>query len=73
MKTGRVSKELISDIAPDFNSTAVFVCGPDHSVHQRKAAKEKGEELEPSFMGSVVSYLEELGVPKNKIKRESYG
>ena len=73
MKKGRVSKELISEVVPEFNSTAVFVCGPDHTVHQRKAAKEKGEELKPSFMGSVVSYLEDLGVPKNKIKRESYG
>ncbi len=73
VKKGRVSKELISDVAQDFNSTAVFVCGPDHTVHQRKIAKDKGEELKPSFMGSVLSYLEELGVPKNKIKRESYG
>ena len=73
MKRGRVTKELISETVPDINSTAFFVCGPDHTVHQRKAAKEKGEELKPSFMGSVVSYLEEIGVPKNKIKRESYG
>ena len=73
VKKGRVSKELISDVAQDFSSTAVFVCGPDHTVHQRKIAKNKGEELKPSFMGSVLSYLEELGVPKNKIKRESYG
>jgi 3-ketosteroid 9alpha-monooxygenase subunit B len=73
MKKGRVSKELISEFVPEFNSTAIFVCGPDHTVHQRKASKEKGEELKPSFMGSVVSYLEELGIPKHKIKRESYG
>jgi ferredoxin-NADP reductase len=73
VKKGRVSKELIFEAVPDFNSSAVFVCGPDHTVHQRRAAKEKGEELKLSFMGSVLSYLEELGVPKNKIKRESYG
>jgi 3-ketosteroid 9alpha-monooxygenase subunit B len=73
MKKGRVSRELISEAFTKFNSPAVFVCGPDHTVHQRKVAKEKGEELKPSFMGSVLSHLEELGVPKNKIKRESYG
>jgi len=73
IKKGRVTKELISEVLTDFNSTAVFVCGPDHTAHQRKLAKEKGGELSPSFMGSVVSYLEELGVPKNKIKKESYG
>lgn len=73
IKKGRVSKELISEAVQDFNSTAVFVCGPDHTVHQKKAAKDKGEELKPSFMGSVLTYLEEIGIPKNKIKRESYG
>lgn len=73
IKRGRVSKELIAEAVTDVNSTAVFVCGPDHTVHQRKAAKEKGEELKPSFMGSVLTYLEEIGIHKNKIKRESYG
>jgi len=73
LKRGRVSKELISESVENFNSTAVFVCGPDHTIHQRKSAKDTGEELKPSFMGSVLSYLEELGLPKNKIKRESYG
>lgn len=73
IRHGRVSKELICESIRDLNSTAVFVCGPDHTTHQRKAAKEKGEELKPSFMGSVLSSLEELGIPKNKIKRESYG
>jgi ferredoxin-NADP reductase len=73
MHKGRVTKELISDVLPDFNSTAVFVCGPDYTVHQKKAAKERSEELKPSFMGSVLAYLEELSVPKNKIKKESYG
>lgn len=73
MYKGRVTKELISDVFPDFNSTIVFVCGPDHTVHQRKAAKDRGEELKLSFMGSVLTYLDELGVPKNMIKKESYG
>ena len=51
----------------------VFACGPDHTVWQRKSAKEKGETLSPSFLGSVLLYLEELGVPKERIRKESYG
>lgn len=73
IRRGRISKELISEVIPEIQSTAVFVCGPDHTIHQKKAAKEKGEELNPSFMGSVLSYLEALGVAKNRIKKESYG
>ncbi|HSD63688.1 MAG TPA: hypothetical protein VLB50_07810 [Ignavibacteriaceae bacterium] len=53
-----MTKDLICGVFPDANSTATFVRGPDHSAHQRKAAKEKGEELKPSFMGSVLSYLD---------------
>ncbi|RKY92281.1 MAG: oxidoreductase, partial [Ignavibacteriae bacterium] len=72
-KKGRVSKEIITKFINDPNNTAVFACGPDHTIHQKKAAKEKGEELKPSFMSSVLSTLDELGVPKNHIKKESYG
>jgi len=51
----------------------VFTCGPDHSSYNKRKAKEKGETLPPSFMSSVLLYLSEIGVPKNKIKREVYG
>ena len=73
IRKGRVSKEFISESIEDLSSLGVFVCGPDHTIHQKKAAKEKGEELKPSFMESVLSSLEEIGIPKNKIKKESYG
>ena len=73
IRGGRVSNELIKEMITNPESTAVFACGPDHSTHQKKAAREKGETLKPTFMTSVLSYLDELGVPKNKIKKESYG
>jgi len=72
-KQGRVTKELIAGEIKNPALTSVFICGPDNTGHQKKAAKEKGEELKPSFMESVLSYIEETGIPKNKIKRESYG
>jgi ferredoxin-NADP reductase len=73
IRRGRVSNELIKEMITNPESTAVFACGPDHSIHQKKAAREKGETLIPSFMSSVLSYLDELGVSKNRIKKESYG
>jgi len=73
IKKGRITSNLISEALINPASTAVFACGPDHTIHHKKIAKEKGEELKPSFMNSVLSYLEELGIPKNKIKKESYG
>ena len=51
----------------------MFICGPDHTIQQKKIAKEKGEELKPSFMSSVLLYLDEIGIHRNKVKKESYG
>jgi ferredoxin-NADP reductase len=73
IKSGRISKEIISESVKEAGSTAVFICGPDHTIQQKKIAKEKGEELKSSFMSSVLLYLDEIGIPKNKIKKESYG
>src|SRR3990172_3730404 len=73
IRKGRISKELISESIADPNITAVFVCGPDHSLWQKKAAKEKNEVLKPTFMSGVLSYLDEIGIPKDKIKKENYG
>jgi ferredoxin-NADP reductase len=70
---GRVSKELIKKYIINSQTTAVFVCGPDHSLFNKRAAKEKKEILPPTFMSSVLSYLSEKGVPNNMIKKESYG
>jgi len=73
IRKGRVSINLIEEVVSNPAGTAIFACGPDHSIHQKKAAREKGETLKPTFMSSVLSHLDELGVPKNNIKKESYG
>ena len=73
MRKGRVSHDLLQEVIRAPEQTTVFTCGPGHTAREKKAAKEKGETLKPSFLGSVLSSLEELGIPKNRIKKESYG
>jgi len=73
IRKGRVSKNMIEESITNPANTAIFACGPDNTIHQKKAAKEKGEALKPTFMSSVLTYLDEIGVPKNRIKKESYG
>jgi ferredoxin-NADP reductase len=73
IKRGRISKEIISENVKKRETTAVFICGPDHTIQHRKIAKGKGEELKSSFMSSVLLFLEEIGIPKKRIKKESYG
>ncbi|MBK35581.1 MAG: oxidoreductase [Gemmatimonadetes bacterium] len=73
IRQGRISRNLLSEAIPHPDSTAVFVCGPDHLPWQKKAAREKGEELPPSFLQSTLGFIDELGIPKERITKESYG
>jgi len=73
IRGGRISKDLLAEAIGEPENTAVFVCGPDHLPWQKKAAKEKGETLPPSFLSSALGYLDEIGVTKEQITKESYG
>ena len=70
---GRVTEGMIREHIPDPSSSEVFVCGPGLSKFGRQAAREKGVEPQPRFLESVMAYLRSIGVPKERIHRESYG
>lgn len=70
---GRVSKTIIEQAVKNTESTSIFACGPDHTTWQKREAKKKGAALPNSFMETVLDNVTELGVPKNRIKKESYG
>ncbi len=72
-RSGRITRELLSEVITNPENTAVFACGPDHNIWQKRAAKESGATLPPSFLGSVLTGLDEIGVDKKRIKKESYG
>lgn len=69
----RVNKELIARYIHDPSAIEVFACGPALSKFEKKAAKERGEELKPRFMESTLDALKEIGVPKKRVHKESYG
>lgn len=71
--SGRVTRELLEKAVPDWSSVAVFTCGPALTKWDKKRAKQTGEELKPRFLESVLSALDELGVKKEQIHKESYG
>jgi ferredoxin-NADP reductase len=73
IRKGRISQDLLGEAIRHTENTAVFVCGPDHLPWQKKAAKEKNETLPSSFLQSSLGYLKELGIPKVRITKESYG
>ena len=72
-RQGRVTEALIREFIPDPTAVEVFTCGPGITKFDRLAAKEKGEEPQPRFLESVLEALENIGVPDERIHRESYG
>jgi ferredoxin-NADP reductase len=73
VRRGRVTEALIREFIPDPTAVEVYACGPGIGKFERLAAKEKGEEPAPRFLESVLEALENLGVPDERIHRESYG
>jgi ferredoxin-NADP reductase len=73
VRRGRVSAELIREHIPDPTAVEVFSCGPGVGKFERLAAKERGEEAQPRFLETTLAALEEIGVPDERIHRESYG
>jgi len=70
---GRVDRAAIQSAIPDPTAAVVFACGPGIGKWERLAAKESGTEPQPRFLESALAALEDIGVPKAQIHRESYG
>jgi ferredoxin-NADP reductase len=70
---GRVSAATLRALIPEPTAARVYACGPAVGAHERAAARARGEEPKPRFMESVLSALREVGVPDDRVVRESYG
>jgi 3-ketosteroid 9alpha-monooxygenase subunit B len=73
VRDGRISTDLLRAIVPDPRACLVYACGPAIGPWERLAAREKGEEPRPRFLEAALESLEAIGVPKDRVKRESYG
>jgi ferredoxin-NADP reductase len=73
VRTGRVSAGLLREEIPDPSACLVYACGPAISVWDRQRAKEQGTTPQPRFLEAALAALAEVGVPKERIKTESYG
>lgn len=69
---GRVCEALLREHILDPTAVEVFT-GPGIGKFERLAAKEKGEEPKPRFLETALDALEAIGVPDEKVHRESYG
>ena len=69
---GRVSETLIREYIPDPTAVEVFTCGPGITKFDRQAAMERGEEPTLRFLETLAG-LKAIGVPRERVHRESYG
>lgn len=69
----RITPEILKQAVPDWSAVEVFSCGPAITKYEKAAAKEKGVDPAPRFMESVLKSLAEVGCPKERIHKESYG
>jgi 3-ketosteroid 9alpha-monooxygenase subunit B len=73
IRSGRVTVDLLRDIFQREPNTVVYSCGPAVSVWDRRAHAAKGTTPTPRFLETMQSHLNELGVPRERIKIEAFG
>jgi hypothetical protein len=73
VRSGRVGQALLREAIPNPTEPLVYVCGPAISTWDLVRAKETGVAAPPRFLETVLADLTAIGVPPNRIKRESYG
>jgi ferredoxin-NADP reductase len=73
VRQGRISLALFHELIPSPSSCVVYACGPANGPWEKKRAKAEGKPLTPRFLETAMAFLRELGVPDQRIKRESYG
>lgn len=73
VREGRVSAALLKECIKDPSACEVFTCGPGITKYDKMRAKEAGTEPAPRFLESALAALQEIGITKDRIHRESYG
>jgi 3-ketosteroid 9alpha-monooxygenase subunit B len=73
VRSGRVTIELIGGVLEREPDSLIYACGPAVSVWDRRAHAARGTTPAPRFLETVRSYLNELRVPRERIKIEAFG
>ncbi|MBI1945066.1 MAG: oxidoreductase [Deltaproteobacteria bacterium] len=70
---GQLTLELVRKHVPAPATVRAYVSGASITRHDRQAAREQGVEAAPRFLESASALLDELGVPREHVKREAFG
>ena len=70
---GQLTAELVATHIQDRAMVRVYASGSSITRRDRQAAREQGVEPQPRFLESVSLLLDDMGVPREHIKREEFG
>lgn len=70
---GHVDEALIRKYVPDPSAVEVYMCGPAVSKWEKRKAKANGDTPKPRFYESILAALEDVGIERKQIHKESYG
>lgn len=73
VRSGRVDVELLRAVLLREPDSLVYACGPAVTVWERRACAAQGTKPAPQFLESMVSHLQTLDVPRERIKIEAFG
>lgn len=73
IRHGRVTLELLREVFDREPNTVVYACGPAVSVWERRAHAAAGTTPTPRFLETMQSYLNELKIPRDRVKIEAFG
>ena len=73
VRAGRIGIELLRGVLAGEPDTFVYACGPAVTVWERRACKAQGIAPTPRFLESMLTHLQSLDVPADRIKVEAFG
>jgi ferredoxin-NADP reductase len=73
VRRGRIGADLLESVLTAEPNSMIFSCGPAITVWERRACAARGTTPPPRFLESMLSLLDSLKVPKERVKIEAYG
>jgi ferredoxin-NADP reductase len=73
VRRGRVDVEFLRDVLAGEPQSLIYACGPAITVWERRACAAEGRTPAPQFLEAMLSHLQVLAVPRDRIKIEAFG
>lgn len=73
LRRGSLTPALLQQLIAEPTGCLVYACGPAITMHDRAQSRELGTVPTPRFIETVLELLKGVGVPGERIRRESWG